>query len=324
MKISISMTTFNGGKYLPEQLQSILAQTRLPEEVVICDDCSTDDTVAILNDFRKLAPFEVKIVKNEKNIGPINNFSKSMELTSGDIIFLCDQDDFWFKNKIEVVEGFFNRNRESLCVINNQEITDANLRPSGVTKLGQISSLGGERDWFYTGCCVAIRSNIKRILLPIPEEFGSHDSWIFHVIRTIGGKRIVLEDVLQYSRRHEGNTSDWIISRTRMVGRLDTFRTLRTRMDPRPSYENRKTALRVLMERVELLGDQFFNELMLGNGLRYSRDRISREINALTIRGKLFDGSWSKRFLLASKMLISGEYGNFQGFKSFLKDILYF
>lgn len=100
-RISVAMTTYNGAAYLLPQLQSLLRQTRLPDEVIICDDKSQDDSVQIVKDFiEENALKHWVVVENDKNLGYIENFRKAMSLTTGDIVFLCDQDDVWHHEKV--------------------------------------------------------------------------------------------------------------------------------------------------------------------------------------------------------------------------------
>ena len=104
--ISVVMTTYNGEKYILEQMDSIYNQTMKPEEVIIVDDCSKDDTCKIIEEYvleRKLNNW--KLFRNEKNVGWKQNFVKALKLASGDIIFLADQDDIWFKDKIEIMSS---------------------------------------------------------------------------------------------------------------------------------------------------------------------------------------------------------------------------
>ena len=101
-EISVVMTTYNGEKYIKEQLDSILSQTLLPKEIVVVDDCSTDGTWSILNDYAKKCSI-VKITRNENNLGAHQNFRKAFSLSSCDIIAPSDQDDIWMKNKLEVL-----------------------------------------------------------------------------------------------------------------------------------------------------------------------------------------------------------------------------
>lgn len=91
--ISTAMCTYNGEKYLREQLESIARQTLLPNELVVCDDCSSDETVEIIQDFSRNAPFSVRLMINENNLGFAKNFEKAITLCSGEIIVLSDQDD---------------------------------------------------------------------------------------------------------------------------------------------------------------------------------------------------------------------------------------
>lgn len=93
-KISVAMTTYNGSKYIIKQLDSLKNQSRKIDELVICDDCSTDNTVELVNDYIKSNNLEGwNMYSNENNLGFINNFKQAIKKTTGDIIFLCDQDD---------------------------------------------------------------------------------------------------------------------------------------------------------------------------------------------------------------------------------------
>ncbi len=98
------MATYNGVKYLQEQLDSFATQTILPDELVVVDDCSTDNTIAILNNFKDKAPFKTIIIKNDKNLGSTKSFEKAATKATGDLIFFSDQDDFWKPNKIELFQ----------------------------------------------------------------------------------------------------------------------------------------------------------------------------------------------------------------------------
>lgn len=117
MQKSVALCTFNGEKYLHEQIDSILKQSTEVQEIVICDDLSTDKTFAILTEYRDLYPKLFKIHQNEKNLGYVKNFEKTILLCSGDLIFLCDQDDIWFKDKVRKIEKVFleNNNINVLC-----------------------------------------------------------------------------------------------------------------------------------------------------------------------------------------------------------------
>ena len=100
--ISIAMTTYNGAQFVQAQLRSILEQTRQPDEIIICDDGSRDDTVNIIRHVMETSGTDrIRLVENEENLGYIRNFYKAISLTKGDYIFLADQDDIWHREKLE-------------------------------------------------------------------------------------------------------------------------------------------------------------------------------------------------------------------------------
>src|SRR4030095_5004546 len=100
-RFSIAMCTYNGARYIAEQLESIAAQTYPPGEIIVCDDASTDNTLEIVKDFASRASMPVRVFVNEENSGSTRNFSKAIGLCGGDLIALSDQDDFWLANKLE-------------------------------------------------------------------------------------------------------------------------------------------------------------------------------------------------------------------------------
>lgn len=128
MRISIAMTTYNGARYLNDQLDSFSVQTKLPDELVVCDDKSSDNTINILDDFKRTAPFDVKIICNEENIGYTKNFQKALSLCSGDLIFLSDQDDVWLSDKVEIMSSYFNENRDIYVLLADMIIVDRDLK----------------------------------------------------------------------------------------------------------------------------------------------------------------------------------------------------
>lgn len=199
MKISIALCTYNGEKFLSEQLASYLSQSRLPDELVICDDRSTDKTVEILQDFAKTAPFEVKLFVNEQNLGVTKNFEKAISLCTGEIIFLSDQDDVWLPEKLQIIENEFKKSPEISLIFTDAELVDEKLQPLGHNlwefALWEYSfshsnskqefnpHVGFETLIFgrtVAGCNMAFRAKIVKILIPFPqmEDFLIHDGWI--------------------------------------------------------------------------------------------------------------------------------------------------
>src|SRR6476659_5222108 len=128
MILSIALCTYNGTAYLKEQLESIAAQTRTPDELVISDDQSTDDTLRLIEEFAGTAGFPVRLSINESNLGIAKNFEKAISLCRGDVNVLSDQDDVWHNDKLKSVEGIFEAKPQLSLVFSNAEIVDETLR----------------------------------------------------------------------------------------------------------------------------------------------------------------------------------------------------
>ena len=222
MRTSIAMATYNGAKYLQAQLNSFLAQTRLPDELIITDDRSTDETLDIIRQFAESAPFPVVWSQNEQNLGYGGNFNAALQKTTGDLVFLSDQDDVWFPEKIERMVAFAESEPKALVLMNDAELTDAALCSTGLTKLGQIRSAGFSEMNFVMGCCAVVRRDLLDLILPIQPEIRGHDNWIVSIGDGLRRKRVIPE-VLQYYRRHGDNESQCIVNRTKRVTAWSIF-----------------------------------------------------------------------------------------------------
>jgi glycosyltransferase involved in cell wall biosynthesis len=220
MKISIAMTTYNGERHIEAQLKSILEQTEMPDEVVICDDGSIDGTLGHVDAFSRNAPFDVNVIRNTDNLGLNKNNEKAIGLCTSEIILLCDQDDVWYPDKIEAVKKLFKANPDLMVLVNDADIVDEQGSKSKLTKQVQIKNLGLLPDTMVTGCCTSFRKEIVPVILPIPAFSSSHDSWI-HFISSRLFCRKVVSDVLQMYRRHGSNLSDSLSSGVNKVGKVD-------------------------------------------------------------------------------------------------------
>ena len=194
MKISVALCTFNGAKYLSRQLESIFLQTHPVDEIIICDDISSDDTVAIIKDFQNKYANKINLIINENNLGPKHNFEKVINVADGDIIFLCDQDDTWPLNKVEKVVQAFNDNPDVLGVFTNGIIVDENENPTGMglwesfmytpyiqSKLTTHSLFESilRNLAIVTGATLAFKKEAKTIILPFKHsKLFWHDEWI--------------------------------------------------------------------------------------------------------------------------------------------------
>ncbi len=132
-RISIAMAVYNGERFIQEQLESYLAQTRLPDELVISDNGSKDATIAIVRDFAARASFAVRLHVNETDVGICKNFERAISLCTGDIICLSDSDDVWLPRKLELMEEVFLLEPKVALVQFNSSLVDDALRPLGWT-----------------------------------------------------------------------------------------------------------------------------------------------------------------------------------------------
>lgn len=214
MKISVVMTTYNGADYLDQQIQSILNQTLPPDEFIVCDDSSTDGTVAILqkySDQKKLI-----YVVNDRQLGLIDNFKKAVSLAkTTNCIALSDQDDEWLPDKLRDSVALLERMDSRLpCMVHTDlMLVDSNqmlLNSSFRNELGQDqyqhnlqTLLFGN---FVTGCTIVMNPLLRDYFVNMPADLLFHDAWIALVAFTFGEVDEIKEALIKY-RKHSNNLS---------------------------------------------------------------------------------------------------------------------
>lgn len=319
MKTSIAMATYNGAKYLQEQLDSFTIQTLHPDELVVCDDCSTDATLSILENFRMQAPFVVKIYCNEKNLGFIKNFEKALSLCTGEIIFLSDQDDVWHSEKIAVMNNHLQHNSNIFVLQADMFLGNEDAKPTNYTQLKNIVALGHGFIGYFTGCGMAIRKEWLDIALPIPEKLLSHDNWI-HRLAVAINVRDLHTTPLQCYRRHESNSSNWLASKPGNISLLDSYRRHGLK-DASLGWENELRRVQEthnrLLERMDII-----NTLGIGKKLPKALEHLNYHIIALKSRIKNSSRPRQLRVFYTIQMWFRGDYKYFSGWKSFTKDII--
>lgn len=324
MKISIAMATYNGRRYLREQLDSFLVQTRLPDQLVITDDCSTDGTLEIVERYARSAPFEVRWERNEKKLGYTGNFNKALMKTTGDLVFLSDQDDVWFPEKLERMTQYALQVPNALVVMNDAALTDAVLNDTGLTKLGQIDSAGMTESSFVMGCCAAVRRELLDLCLPIPAGYKGHDNWIVMMAEGLGRKHVV-RDVMQWYRRHEENESQYIVNRTTKVTKAIMLKDALSRLIQHNGHQevsnNSRDQLKMFLDGVRVAHERAMSPLAddLMNYLSFLEKRISILDERLAVRQL---ARW-RRLPRVFSLLHKGAYGEFSGLKSALRDALF-
>ncbi|MCC4309525.1 glycosyltransferase [Alcanivorax marinus] len=316
--VSIALATYNGALNLPDQLQSYVGQTRLPDEVVICDDGSSDDTRAILTEFSKTAPFPVRIFYNDNNLGYTRNFEKALGKCSGDIIFLSDQDDIWYPEKIDIIKKTFDERRDDLLIIHDGDLVGQDINCQ-VTKRGQIISGYGSDDTFITGALTALRKELLLYAMPFPDGIVGHDGWL-HSVAGLLQRRSVLKCSLQRINRHESNTSAWVASSTVPINKADVFKS-QVSQKAATSYQDRLLYNAALSERINFIASRF-EDAISKDDYFFIRSMLEKERVAILERERLVNSGFFLRRCRAIKMLMLGFYSHFNGIKSFARDML--
>jgi glycosyltransferase involved in cell wall biosynthesis len=204
--ISVCIATYNGEKYIKDQLVSILHQLRDEDEVIISDDFSVDNTLEIIKSFNDA---RIKIFMNAKEKGFTKNFENALEKVRGDIIFLSDQDDIWMPNKVNVcVSGLKNSDfivHDGHMVNKNIDILNESIFEFRNVKNGFLKNFVKIR---YLGCCMAFNKNILNKSLPFPANqiLTTHDSWLTLVSELYFNVNLVHQPLIKY-RRHGENAS---------------------------------------------------------------------------------------------------------------------
>lgn len=209
-KIDILMATYNGEKYLVEQLDSIINQTYRNWNLLIRDDNSTDKTLEIIQDYQK-KDNRIKLLKDNKgNLGIVKNFEELLKNSESEFIMFSDQDDIWIENKLDAylktaekikTKGFL---LHSDAVLFNKNKSDASIR-TFISKKAEKKGLENTFfNYFVQGATILISKEIKNFILPFPKEAYLHDRYI-HLISELFFERIFVNKALIYYRQHGDN-----------------------------------------------------------------------------------------------------------------------
>jgi glycosyltransferase involved in cell wall biosynthesis len=219
MKISIALCTYNGERYLLEQLKSIASQTLKPDELIVSDDKSADKTLDILYLFKEICLFPMYIYENESKLGTMRNFEKIIQLCEGEIIVLSDQDDIWKPDKLEKISAEFEKSPDIGYVFSDAELVDEQLthiqrrlwKSLGFQGVRYRQFVRGDqfsclfRRNIVTGATMAFRSSLKNLILPFPLDTAwLHDGWIAIIASSAGMYGRPLPEPLVLYRQHSG------------------------------------------------------------------------------------------------------------------------
>lgn len=325
IKITVALATYNGAKYLLEQLNSFVKQARRPDELIICDDCSTDGTLTIARTFANSAPFEVKVFINDHTLGYSQNFSKALGLCTGDYVFLSDQDDVWHPEKIARMLDRFDAEPNVQLLIHDLEYCKEDLSPIGQTKIERMSGVFDLQRDYVVGMATAVRASFLRLCLPVPDKQGiTHDSWLHQCAEVVGRKGII-PDVLAKYRRHSSNATitdklnvDFVTSAEHFkdnrpsIGKLITIKTKMDVPDVSPLFEWMQSNRQILVTQGYLA--EFHIDRLVSAELR--------RVESINKRSNILGLKRIQRFWPVFMFYLKGGYSYFSGWKSAVKDIL--
>jgi glycosyltransferase involved in cell wall biosynthesis len=312
--LSIALASYNGERYIGEQLDSIARQTRLPDELIVSDDASSDRTRAIVRDFARHVPFAVRLLTNPNRTGSTCNFEIAIRACSGDVIFLCDQDDFWYENKIALIEDRFISSPKTSVVFTDGDVVDENLRPIGSRlwetfrfnpiEQRQVAACGTFdvllRHPIVTGATMAFRSTCRDLILPLANTW--HDAWISLLVAATSCLDALPTPLIAY-RQHGAN----------QVG------------IPRRGGSRGKSHAEIYGARILLYEAARERLLQFDGGVSTSEQKIHRLDEALSFLHfrTVLPKAWWRRLPGAIRALVAGHYHRYgYGWRTFIKDLV--
>ena len=210
--VSVCMASYNGEPFIEKQILSILENLGQDDELIIVDDCSNDKTIEIIENFNDS---RIKLNVNAKNSGEVYSFSKAIELSNNEVIFLCDQDDIWIKGRVDIMKSYLMNSDAILLTSNFSWIDDQDRRIQidfdGVCSDTSEKYYRNILDIFigktnYFGCAMAFKRNLIPVICPIPSYVESHDLWIEKSANIIKSNLHINEETF-YKRKHGYNVT---------------------------------------------------------------------------------------------------------------------
>jgi hypothetical protein len=323
MKISVAMCTYNGARFLGPQLDSLVSQARQPDEVVICDDQSEDETLTLVERWAGTVPFKVQIHVNPGRMGSIRNFDKAISHCSGDLIALCDQDDVWLDHKLGEAETAFRSQPELGVWFTDALLVDEQLRTLSQTlweKLSFDSRLQGKVRGpgafsillgrsLVTGATMVFPRRFTGLVQPIPStlRYFIHDRWIATIIAAVAPLQCSTRPSMLY-RQHPGQQLG-------VADRPSLAETLPARLSRKPQpYLDDLTVSEALHERLCHSGAYQPRADALAS--------LDERIRILMMRTQLPGPRWRRLVPIAASLLNGRYHRQARGIASALKDLV--
>lgn len=320
ISVSVALCTYNGEKFIKEQLESYSHQVQLPDELVICDDCSADGTIRIIESFRDDAPFDIRLEINPRRLGSTKNFERAINLCKGDAIFLSDQDDWWYPEKIQSLVQHLSSPKKYGAVFSDAEIVDDTLRSQNRTLWESIGFNRNKRKKFVrggsvpvllkenvvTGATMAFDASFKDILLPIPDVWV-HDAWIALLLSFKSDLKMVEKPLIKY-RQH-------VTQQIGVKGHSLSQKMNAARNNKKNVYEKEAECYKMVYNRVIGFGINIQDPAAV--------DKLKDKIHHIETRAGMKNNDFS-RVTVPMKELIRGRYHKYSfGWHSFLKDLIF-
>ncbi len=317
-KLSVAMCTYNGDRYVEEQLRSILGQSRAVDEIIVSDDGSSDATLDKVRETVGNLPSGRPVLKTltGSRLGITQNFARAVSACTGDIIFLSDQDDVWVPSKVERILKEFERHPNSLLVFSDARLVDASLNEIGKSQFQTVRmtnrqrrALTGQRGFeillrrnVVTGATVAFRRELLQIALPFPRNW-LHDEWLAILAAAKNGLGIIDEPLVMY-RQHDSNQCGMRPeSITSQVASAAS------------SYRDTKR-----YARIRQVADRLVETNTNPDGQRLHHLQLALNFEE---KRQCLPASRFKRILYVGRLAITGRYWRYtDGARSILKDIL--
>lgn len=315
MKISIALCTYNGEKYISEQLQSLFAQTRRPDEIIISDDGSSDNTVKIAETLLNESKINYKIFKQSPSLGVFKNFEFCMSQCTSDIIFPCDQDDIWKDTKLEQHMALHESRIDKVLVYSNADVIQNDIEhylyPLWEPKLIESGQYHTKQKMLYegksiAGCCMSIDKEFFHQILPIPDAIY-HDDWCTTSASLIDGI-IGIPESLIYYRQHGGNVVGTIRG-----NKISYWKSLFTNV---PFYVKSDC---YIYERNQKVFNALLNHKYLKNFVK--EETLNQVLDYFKFRTDYETRSLSNNLNGINSLLKRGDYKFHHGVFSYLKDI---
>lgn len=272
MKVSVVITTYNGCKFLKEQLDSIRDQSRKADEVLILDDCSTDKTNLLVENYiteNNLLGWS--LISNEVNLGWKKNFKKGFDLCSGDFIFPCDQDDIWHPDKIESMIDILRRNRNVLLLSSNYSILTTNKEnveswyrneARNQRDDGTVEHNPFDAQWFYIkrpGCTYCFNRKLLELIGDLWDTNVAHDAQLYRYATVFGGNYLYNKKLMDYRRHGDNTTASIKIGRQNRIDSIKNYISLHEKThywllsDIKTINIDKKSIIRVLDRNIRAL-----------------------------------------------------------------------